>query len=445
MTRLRDIRGCFEGVIPSIIATVDTAGVPNISYLSHVYYIDDDHVALSNQYFTKTAANTRARGSAALLLVDGITGRQFQLDISFLRAEAEGDLFTRMAAHLKAMSSQQGMADIMVLRSADIYRVTSCIPVPHPDFDGDPPPLPAGLDRLGAAARLAVQLGAAPDADAMIDRALEGLDQAFGFRHAMILVPAEDGRHMTTLASRGYDSLGIGSEVLIGEGVIGIAADSRLPLRISDLSRGQRYAAAVGTAAAAVTRRIPLPGLAEALSQMAVPMIHRGQLLGILFVEAGDRFAFAQEDEDALALLAAQLAAGLRLHDSEALEHGRAAAPETTAIPAGAQPLRLRYYRYDDSIFLDEDYLIKGVSGRLLHHLVALYLKEGRQEFTNREIRLAPELRLPDVKDNLETRLILLRRRLEEHRAPLRLTRTGRGRFRLDLDARPVLDVVEDR
>ena len=43
---LESIQDCFEGVIPSLIATVDDMGIPNVSYLSHVYYVDRDHVAL---------------------------------------------------------------------------------------------------------------------------------------------------------------------------------------------------------------------------------------------------------------------------------------------------------------------------------------------------------------------------------------------------------------
>jgi adenylate cyclase len=69
-----------------------------------------------------------------------------------------------------------------------------------------------------------------------------------------------------------------------------------------------------------------------------------------------------------------------------------------------------------------------------------LHLQEGRADFTNREMRLSNELRLPDFKDNLETRLLLLRRRLEEKAAPIRLLRTGRGKLRLEIAGPTLLE-----
>jgi hypothetical protein len=99
--------------------------------------------------------------------------------------------------------------------------------------------------------------------------------------------------------------------------------------------------------------------------------------------------------------------------------------------------LRVRHYDADDSVFLGDDYLIKGVAGAILRRLVAEHLKDGRTEFTNRELRLDPSLRLPDLSDNLEARLVLLTRRLAERSEALRLEKAGRGRFRLVVN-RPV-------
>ncbi|MNJ77738.1 hypothetical protein D3C77_753090 [compost metagenome] len=82
--------------------------------------------------------------------------------------------------------------------------------------------------------------------------------------------------------------------------------------------------------------------------------------------------------------------------------------------------------------------------GRLLFHFLRLYAESGRCDFTNREVRLESALRLPDLKDNLETRLILLRRRLEERQAPVRLSRPGRGQIRLEVEGSPHLEFIAD-
>jgi hypothetical protein len=126
-------------------------------------------------------------------------------------------------------------------------------------------------------------------------------------------------------------------------------------------------------------------------------------------------------------------------------EESPADAPAEQGRPAAAAPtgaaVKIRRFAENDSIFVGEDYLIKGVAGAILWKLVRSFVDEGRTEHSNRELRLDPSLGLPDLSENLEARLILLQRRLEERCPSLRIEKTGRGRFRLRVD-RP-LSLVE--
>lgn len=447
MIALTSIRDCFEGVIPSVVATLDAEGVPNVSYLSQVHLVDDDHVALSNQFFSKTADNVRATGRATIIVVSGRSGAQYSLALAYEASLTAGDLFDRMAAQLRAISTRQGAGEIMSLKSAELYRVEACRPIAGPKDAVQVAQTTlhskAG-ERLAQAARLSAAIGAESEADAMVDRALEGLISDFGFSNAMMLAldPAE-GR-LTTLASRGYPVGGAGSEVASGEGVIGIAATSGRPVRLSDMSRGRRMAAAVRASARLdADRYIPLPGLAEPQSQLAAPMISRGKTYGVLFTESPERFRFGTDDEEALTLIGGQLAACLRLADVEAGDLP-AERPAVQQPPSGA-PFRVKLFAYDDSLFIDDVYVIKGVPGRLLFHFLRIYAESGRRDFTNREVRLESALRLPDLKDNLETRLILLRRRLDERQTPVRLSRPGRGQIRLEVKGSPHLVFIADK
>jgi adenylate cyclase len=430
------IRPCLEGAVPATVATCAADGTPNVSYVSQVHYVDGEHVALSFQFFNKTRENVLANPRAAVAVIDPGTALQYRLALEYLRTETEGPLFERMKAKLAGIASHSGMSGVFRLRGADVYRVHGIERLPGKSLP--PPPKKSLLAALRACSDRLTQCA---DLGRLLDELLACLDEVFGIRHAMVLVPDGAGRRLYTVASRGYPASGVGSEIPMGCGVIGVAARERTPIRISHMTSDYAYGQAIRERAAEegladmLEMEIPLPGLPDARSQLAVPVNTGGRLLGVLYVESDEEMRFDYDDEDALVALATQTGMAARLLQEVAESHDEAPAA-AGAAPPGGTPVPVRHYAADGSVFIGDDYLIKGVAGAIFCKLLRDYSREQRTEFSNRELRLDASIRLPDVSDNLEARLILLQRRLAERCEFLRIEKTGRGRFRLNV-ARP--------
>ena len=182
---------------------------------------------------------------------------------------------------------------------------------------------------------------------------------------------------------------------------------------------------------------MPLPGLENPSSQLGVPLMVRGELVGVLCIESETPYRFHEEDKTAIELLGSYLAVAIQnmqlQQDEDQPEPALQAGPQVTGAAARATARELVFYREEEVVMLDGEYLIRSLPARILWKLLQVRKQEGRSEFTNRELRLDKALGLPDFKDNLETRLLLLRRRLDEKAGGIRLVSKGRGRFALEV------------
>jgi len=437
------VRRMMEGVIPPTLCTASPDRMPNVSYLSLAEYVDPLHIALSFQFFNRSRENVLATKRAALTLDDPYTGAGVILQLEYLRTETEGPVFERLRAKLMGVASHAGMDQVFHLRGADIYRVLELRRVPGRRE------LPAAEPRVDLATNsrlLSERLANSGELADLLDTLLDGLGELLRIDNAMLWLFDSAQEVLTLLASRGYEVGGAGAEISTGDGIVGTAVREGVPIRVGHMMNMARYARAARDRADALgfepvlKSEIPLPGLKEPRSQLAVPLRARGRVLGALLVESKHDQHFGYDDEDALMLLCGQFAVAMSLMQPPEPEPPAREPPKAAAQPpagAAGPAVQLRRYARDNSVFLDDVYLIRGVAGAILWKLVGEYLRSGRREFSNRELRLAPELRLPDVQDNLEVRLLLLQRRLTEQNAAIQLEKAGRGRMRLNV-TRPV-------
>lgn len=464
MRPLRDLAACFEGGVPAVVATAAADGTPNVTYLSCVRLVDDERVALSNQFFSKTQRNLAENPRASVLVIDPTTYDEHRLTLRYERTERRGPVFERLREDVDNIAALSHMQDVFKLRAADVYRVLEVVQVetaatrrereegvaPEP-WAGWTEQTPAGVaahdpERL---AELVALLSRSPDLDALVSATVDGLARLLGYETSILLLLDETGRRLFTIASHGFADEGVGSEVEVGDGIVGLAAERCAPVRLGNLRQMAKYSQSVERAfrepeGVGPGREIPLPVLPDVQSRVAVPAMSFGQLVGVLVVESRLPVAFTEADETVLGVVASVVAGAVEgARSRAALE--RTASEPASAPGRPAAPTRrttVRFFASDGSTFLDSDYLIKGVAGRILWSLLGQHERDGRIDFTNREVRLDPSLELPEVRDNLESRLILLKRRLEERDAPIRMEKTGRGRFRLLVDGELTLEAA---
>ena len=455
--RLSDLARCFQGVVPSMVATCDGRGMPNITYVSQVYFVDDRHVALSCQFFNKTRRNLDENPLVAAEIYDPVSFQAYRLRLKFLRSEKSGPLFETMSLRIDAIASHTGMTGIFRLIAADVFELLSVEMVngfltePAPEAQAEGISLEGRRTELRGLQWISDRINQSKDLESLLAVVLEALEEYFGFAHTSVLLHDETTGRLVTLASRGYGRSGIGAEVPVGQGIIGTVARERRVLRLTTLDADLRYGRAIrreaisGAPETRLDAEIPLPGLCDAASVLAIPLAIGDRLVGVLAAEDRDPMRFGEWHEAYLQIIGNQIALGIDRMSMETDADAGAgvrvkARDEKQPVPA-RRTRTLTYYLKDEAIFVDGEYLIRNIPARILWKLLDESKRTGRTEFTNREVRLDESLGLPPVKDNFETRLILLRHRLREKCPDVRIVPTGRGRFSLQMDA--AIETVE--
>lgn len=154
--------------------------------------------------------------------------------------------------------------------------------------------------RLTALHQIALSLSTTLDVGRLLDTVLDQLGQLWGYDHGAVVLYDEATDELMVAAARGYEG-SLGHRFPSTAGISGAVFRTGQPAFVPDVSKDHRY----------------LPGVAGARSEMAVPLVWEGRILGVLNVESRIAGAYGAADLDLLATVAEQAAAAIgnaRLH-----------------------------------------------------------------------------------------------------------------------------------
>ena len=126
-----------------------------------------------------------------------------------------------------------------------------------------------------------------------LESAVNGLQVTLGGDRVTILLTNREKNTLEVKASTGYAEDITKVEIPIGSGITGWAAAHKRPLRVKNVSEDPRYILVSSN-----TR-----------SELAIPLVYRNELLGVLNVESELIDAYTENDEEMLGTLGGSLAA----------------------------------------------------------------------------------------------------------------------------------------
>src|SRR5690349_14845951 len=155
-----------------------------------------------------------------------------------------------------------------------------------------PDRLPAESLLLDVADVLATSL----DLDTTLRRVAEVVRKVIDYEIFAILLLNEKTQELRFRFQTGYPpEFADRARVKVGEGVTGLAAQSRQPVLINDVREDSRYIEAVP----------------NVCSELAIPLITKNRVIGVIDIEAREPRYFTEEHQRLLTLVASRMAAGI--------------------------------------------------------------------------------------------------------------------------------------
>ena len=162
--------------------------------------------------------------------------------------------------------------------------------------------------RFALISRVAAIIASAPELDTLLQRAADAVHELLEYHNVDIALVEDDAQPMLVMRIRGGEykrRIHHVDRLPFGAGIVGAAALSRQTQLVNDVAQDPRY--------------VTPPGVAPSRAELAVPILHGDEVLGVLNVEGNH--AFDELDCDSLAVVAEHL--GMAIVNARLFERDR--------------------------------------------------------------------------------------------------------------------------
>ncbi|MGC2090379.1 MAG: GAF domain-containing protein, partial [Candidatus Acidiferrales bacterium] len=150
--------------------------------------------------------------------------------------------------------------------------------------------LPAEV--LGKMAEIAEEINASLDLDEVLAHAAAQIKGLIDYEIFAVLLVDENSRELSFRFAIGHRQEVVENwRIPMGQGIIGTAAATGRPVRVSDVHKDSRY----------------LNALDSVQSELAVPLLVQGRVMGVLDIESSQADYFTRDQQNILMMLATRI------------------------------------------------------------------------------------------------------------------------------------------
>lgn len=216
------------------------------------------------------------------------------------------------------------------------------------------------IDKLEALYKINETILSITEVNKLLDRILKIIENTFGFDACAILFYDEPSNDLYIRAAIGYKEEMIKKfrTQIGGRGITGYVALTQEPLFVPNIQEDDRY----------------ISGMNNAKSEIAIPLVADGDLIGVLDIESQKEYSFTSDDYNVLCLFSKQISQAI--HNALLIENERKKV---------SQLLVLNEIRKRVSVSLELDRLLQVVCTSIVeffsynHVLIFLYQDDDKQ------------------------------------------------------------------